>query len=141
MNKKNKNKILFWIPSFLWMIFIFLLSHRQTTGISGTQTQRFLFFKSLHLIEYTILFFLCLFSFAKTIKNKNPLFLSFLLSWFYAFSDEFHQSLVPGRNARLSDTFIDLTGICIGILIYFLIISKRGQKISFFKKIYRKFLS
>ena len=36
----------------------------------------------------------------------------------YAFSDEFHQSFVPGRNATLVDVAIDLTGCLIGLGVF-----------------------
>ncbi len=124
----KKTKILPWLPTLFWMAFIFYLSHRQTTGISGTRTQRFFFFKTLHIIEYTILFLLSLFSFIKTKINKKPLVSASALSLIYAFSDELHQYLVPGRTGRFSDVFIDLLGIVIGLGFYFLIIRKTGQK-------------
>lgn len=124
----KKTKFLPWLPTLFWMAFIFFLSQRQTTGISGTRTQRFFFFKTLHLIEYAILFLLSLFSFTKTKISKKPLVSAFSLSLIYAFSDELHQYLVPGRTARFSDISIDLFGILIGLGFYFLIIRKTKQK-------------
>jgi len=125
---KKITKLSPWLPTIFWMAFIFFLSQRQTTGISGTRTQRFFFFKTLHLIEYTILFLLSLFSFIKTKINKKPLVSAFILSLVYAFSDELHQYLVPGRTARFSDILIDLLGIIIGLVFYHLIIRKTRQK-------------
>jgi VanZ family protein len=119
------------------MAFIFFLSHQQTTGISGTRIERFFLFKTLHLIEYAILFLLSLFSFSHQALSgecahalsrsvhKKHLLQAFLFSWIYAFTDEFHQYLVPGRTAQLTDTLFDLAGISIGILIYLYLIPKK----------------
>lgn len=106
----DKEKILRFIPSLIWMIIIFYFSSRQTTGVQGTFTQRFLILKSLHLVEYAILFILFYFGFKKI---KPSLFTAYL----YALSDEFHQMFVPGREGRVRDTFIDLLGIFIGIFL------------------------
>lgn len=96
------------IPALLWMAFIFFLSSRQTTGIGTTRVDRFLILKSFHLIEYAVLFVLLFFA----TKKKQ---LSFFISYLYAISDELHQSFVPGRMGKFSDTIIDLIGIYIGI--------------------------
>ena len=103
------------LPTLLWMAFIFFLSSRQTAGITGTRTQRFLFFKSLHLLEYALLFLLSLNSFTHTgIRSKR--LAALLLSFAYAFSDEFHQRFVPGRQAKLSDVLIDLFGVFLALV-------------------------
>lgn len=39
------------------------------------------------------------------------------LAVLYAASDEFHQTLVPGRNGRLSDVIIDSVGVCSAMLV------------------------
>jgi VanZ family protein len=49
---------------------------------------------------------------------------SFLIAYLYSFSDEFHQYFVPGRTARLRDTFFDLAGIIIGFLIIKFLLKK-----------------
>jgi VanZ family protein len=99
-----------YIPAILWMILIFYMSSRPTDVIVLPSTQRFLFFKSLHLIEYAILFI-----FVQFAIKKNSL--SMAISYFYAITDEFHQSFIPGRSGQFSDTLIDLIGILIGLII------------------------
>tara|TARA_Y100000310_G_scaffold252325_1_gene259012 strand:- start:264 stop:623 length:360 start_codon:yes stop_codon:yes gene_type:complete len=115
-------KILRFIPSLLWMSFIFFLSAQSTTGIGQTKTSRFLILKTFHLIEYATLYILFYFS----LRRKKP---AMLLSYLYALSDEFHQTLVPGREGKITDTFIDLFGIVIGIFIV-----KKLIRISLIKK-------
>lgn len=94
------------------MSVIFYFSSRSTTGIGGSsETNRFLILKSFHLIEYGILAILLLFA---TLNKKLTIFIAYL----YAFSDEVHQYLVPGRTSRFRDTLIDLLGILIGVFIF-----------------------
>jgi VanZ family protein len=104
-------KIIRFIPALLWMGFIFYLSSQQTTGIGGdSYWQRFFILKTFHLIEYAVLFILINFAI-------NSKLYSLTLSYLYGISDEFHQSFIPGRTAKFIDTFIDLLGIFIGLLI------------------------
>lgn len=106
--KLLKNKYIRILPALIWMSFIFYLSSLSTTGVSGTQSQRFLILKTFHLIEYSVLFLLLRFALGKT---APAIFLSYL----FALSDELHQSLVPGREGKFTDTLIDLIGIVIGL--------------------------
>jgi VanZ family protein len=109
--KPSFKKIINFLPALIWMLVIFYFSSRQTTGIGGDSYWfRFVILKSFHLIEYAILVIL-LFLVVKKYK-----FL-ILISYLYALSDEFHQYFVPGRSAHFRDTFFDLTGIFIGILL------------------------
>jgi len=104
-------KLLKFLPAIIWMGIIFYFSSRQTTGIGGdSYWLRFSILKSFHLIEYAILFILWFVA----LKKFN---LSFLISYFYSFTDEFHQYFIPGRTAKLRDTLFDLGGIIIGFLI------------------------
>lgn len=107
------------------MLIIFYFSGQQTTGIHGTFSQRFVILKSFHLIEYAIL---CILLFIGFKKYKWTIFTAYL----FAISDELHQRFVPGREGRVRDTFIDLLGIFIGVIIirYFfsLFISKPKPK-------------
>ncbi len=65
--------------------------------------------KIFHLVEYAILSILAYRSF-----NKNRVkTLIFVLV--YAISDEIHQSFVPGREPRIRDVIIDLTGGYLGV--------------------------
>jgi VanZ family protein len=103
-------KYLRFIPSLIWMAIIFYFSSRQTTGIGGDSFWlRFFILKSFHLIEYGLLFIFINFAIN---NNLN----SIIISYLYGVSDEIHQSFIPGRTARLTDTLIDLLGIFIGLL-------------------------
>jgi VanZ family protein len=109
-------KIIRFLPSIIWMAFIFYLSSRQTTGIGGNSYWwRFIILKFFHIIEYGVL---AIVLFIATSKYNYSLFIGVL----YAISDEFHQSIVPGRTATLRDIFFDISGIFLGFLIISLLL-------------------
>ncbi len=47
---------------------------------------------------------------AGAVAGRAALGLAFAVSVLYGLSDEFHQSFVPGRSARLLDALIDAAG-------------------------------
>lgn len=110
----KQNKIIRFIPSIIWMIVIFYFSSRSTTGVPIAHNFQFIFFKSLHLIEYSILGFLLLFAF---LNFKYTLIIGYL----YAISDEIHQHFIIGRGSKFTDTLFDLVGIILGIFLFKLI--------------------
>ena len=74
--------------------------------------------KSAHVTEFLILaVFLMNVFLSWSVKRSRAALLSAASGVFYAASDEFHQTFVPGRAGRLSDVGIDSCGIILGILI------------------------
>lgn len=121
MEKKQYGKVGYWLPAFIWMGFIFFLSSRQSVSVSDTFLLNFLFFKTLHVVEYAVLF--TLFSRAVHLTwihadKSVVLRAAFLLTMCYAASDEIHQWFVPSRSATVRDGIID--GIGAGFVWYFL---------------------
>ena len=96
------------------MSVIFYFSSRPRIAVSEDYTLNFLFFKTLHVIEYGILFF---FSYRATYNlKKNPLasfWYAAAITVLYAISDEIHQTFVPTREGTVRDVFIDAIGIAI----------------------------
>ena len=94
----------------LWMLIIFYASSRQKIAISQSFWLSFLLFKSLHVIEYGVLFLLWAFA-----LNNKPYSIeaSILISSVYGIIDETHQTFVPTRQGRVQDVIIDITGILI----------------------------
>ena len=74
--------------------------------------------KIAHFSIYTLLgiLFTALLSTYK-IETKRKLIIALLVGAFYAFTDEFHQSFVPGRSAEITDVMIDSLGVLFGSLI------------------------
>jgi len=128
------------LPAIVWMVVIFFFSSRPRVVFSEDDLVNFLFFKSLHVIEYTVLSILYYlgvvkfefdFKINKIIKNFKKIkfnFQSFELASFltilYALSDEYHQTFVPGRFGTIRDVAID----SIGILICYFILKKISLK-------------
>ena len=128
----NRKLIKYWLPVFLWMVFIFWMS----TGTFSSQNTSFLIEpvlrflspeilpqqidlintlirKAGHVIEYFILSILLLRAFrgdSKESWNWRWASLSIILVVLYAAGDEFHQSFVPVRTASVVDVAIDTAG-------------------------------
>lgn len=90
--------------------------------------------KTAHAIEYALLsiFVLGAVSVEESIrKNRRSWVLGFIVTVFYAFTDEIHQLFVPGRIGRMSDVIIDSFGALIGMAIFaiiFYIFARRNKK-------------
>lgn len=79
----------------------------------------FLVRKMAHFTEYLILGILVLQLLSDYTKiNKRMLIVSLIICYLYAVSDEVHQIFIPGRTAKVLDTFIDGAGSLVGITIY-----------------------
>lgn len=100
------------------MTLIFYLSSQQKIAVSDDSLYNFLFFKSLHVIEYGILFFLVFFGVTNNSKKKFPqkLLISLMITFLYACSDEIHQLFVPTREGHMRDVMIDSVGMGIAYL-------------------------
>jgi VanZ family protein len=109
--------IYYWLPLLLWMGMIYLGSNQSKIGISEFLWINFVFFKSLHLLEYALLYLLwfrALYS-CNPQKNKINLYLvlAFCVTILYSSTDEFHQLFTPTRSGSLRDIFIDALGMLI----------------------------
>lgn len=136
-----------WIYLILWLLVIFIFSSQANSGdithnIIGevvntnytiTTTLNFLIRKLAHLTEYFILALLTI-SLLKeyTKKQKIIIITTIIFCFLYALTDEYHQSLVPGRSALFTDVLIDTTGSLIATIVYYLsnkkLITKRRNK-------------
>ncbi|OOM80338.1 VanZ family protein [Clostridium sp. BL-8] len=63
-----------------------------------------------------------IFSFNK--KGKGAVIYILFTCLFYAVTDEFHQSFVPGRTSMVSDILVDFSGAIIGLLIFYFVYYK-----------------
>lgn len=76
--------------------------------------------KAAHIFIYMVLSmsFLYLFtSWSKKNHYRNTLIASLLV----AISDEIHQLFILGRSGKVLDIFVDMTGVCIGLLVFYLL--------------------
>ena len=98
----SKNPLMRCLPALLMMLAIFLFS----AGSAVHTPQRLLgqiVNKGGHMIGYGILAL----AYWRLLEFRwNRRSLAWLMAVFYALTDEFHQSLVPGRHPSLCDVFI-----------------------------------
>lgn len=117
---KAHHKLIYWLPSFIWMCLIFLMSSRTTVQASTVDWFDFVIKKTAHFIEYFILNTLFLYSMKKTTSFSKPrlVFTALFLTILYAASDEFHQTFVSGRTGKPRDVFIDSFGASVSALLF-----------------------
>ncbi len=133
--KRNNRRRGLWyvLPWLLWVILIFLLSHQdkhETTLSSGwlrellamvglegewlrELARSWAFRKGMHMLVYAVLMWLTLRLSNAYWPDKTPFWRSFAFCLFYACSDEFHQTFIPGRFGTLWDVGIDSVGMLI----------------------------
>ena len=101
------------------MIMLFIFSSRQSIAVTHEFTSDFIIFKTLHIIEYAMLFFLVFRATFNTGKKplRNQLLQALIISVAYSVFDEYHQTFTPTRSGSPRDIFIDLIGIS-GMYLY-----------------------
>jgi len=102
----------FYLPAVLWGLCIFMLSSRPSVRVSVDYWYNFAFFKTLHLIEYAMLFTFLYRAVINTTdygKFKSGC-VALGLTIVYAISDEVHQTFVPTREGRVRDIVFDTIG-------------------------------
>ena len=112
----------FWFPVIVWMGVIFTFS--SIPDLKSGLKEDFILRKIAHITEFAILTFL-LFR-AISVQGGKAIIYSLIIALFYAFSDEFHQSFVQGRECSFRDVGIDSVSILITISLCY-IKSRKGR--------------
>ena len=132
----HRRDLRLWLPALLWMLVIYLGSSRSAlpgplgeSSLLGNVLRA-----ALHLAEYAVLGFLV----QRTARQSQssaastpawagssllgslsrPSVWAWALCLAYACFDEWHQSLVPGRQASLLDILLDAAGAAAGIWLH-----------------------
>ncbi|MCK4591993.1 VanZ family protein [Candidatus Parcubacteria bacterium] len=112
-NSKTKSIIKFWLPVFLWCAVIYYFSAIPNLKSDLPNQWDFVLRKIAHMAEYGILTILLFRVYFKsngfTIKKSISFAIIFALT--YAFTDEYHQLFVFGREGSLVDVFVDSLGV------------------------------
>lgn len=132
----NKKKIISLIPIIMVMIAIFMFSS-QNGNESSELSDKFSFEflerifsentiyvirKSAHFIIYAMLgFFMALHMNFYRISLKMKYFISLLICFLYASTDEIHQLFVAERNGQFSDVILDTFGSFAGMMVFCII--------------------
>ncbi len=114
-----KRFVFYWFPPLLWMVFIFTLSSQKSISATHVYVYDFLIFKTLHMIEYAVLYLLLYRAFHNISIPKNHQYaFSALIAVVFSLTDEFHQLFVSTRTGQIRDVFIDIVGM---LIMYYII--------------------
>lgn len=106
-----------YMPPFIVMGVIFVLSHQPILPGVAQAAGDFVFKKGAHMGIYGLLFWSWYRALITHGKQSLPRYIAvFLLCLLYAISDEWHQSMVAGRTGRAMDVLFDVQGM--GIMLY-----------------------
>jgi VanZ family protein len=125
-NTKTFSKL--WLPVITYAILIFWISSvERPFGIELKITNAD---KVIHFLEYSIFGFLLIRAIhgSNAVISRNAaILMTFAIGTFYGFTDELHQSVVPGRFATVTDFVFDSIGSFAGAII-FTIKNSQGNK-------------
>lgn len=101
---------------------IFYLSDQPDLKSSFPGGVDFILRKAAHITEFAILTFLIWHASVESVdpeskKSKKIVVVAFLFAFFYAISDEYHQTFVLGRVGAVKDVLIDSMGIIIATIV------------------------
>ena len=106
-----------WLPVILWSWVIFWFSSRTFPVSSEMYWKDFIVKKTAHLIEYAVLSVLYFRALKESgMERKNAAILAIILCFLYGASDEIHQAFTPGREPKVRDALIDVTGAGLAML-------------------------
>jgi len=139
-NIYRHKKFIAWLLVFIWMSFIFYLSHqsgfessRLSSGFMdkiltvftwlfhshiNVNNFHFIIRKGAHFFAYFILGMLVVHALFKENNKKKEIIAALFICIMYAITDEIHQSFIPGRSGEIRDVLIDSCGAVIGIGLY-----------------------
>ena len=101
-----------WLAVVFWTAAIFAFSAVSSLASPFEPLHDFILRKLAHIGEYMILTALLFWALRGHIaRNSYALLIAAVMAVLYAFSDEWHQTFVPGREGSLLDVGIDALGI------------------------------
>ena len=107
-----------WMPPVAWMALIFFLSAQPDLPSAPGPWLDTLLKKTGHALSYGVLSWLYWRALRQRFQATATLrVVSASLALAYALSDEYHQTLVPGRDGRLWDVVIDGSGAVVAMLL------------------------
>jgi len=133
INNKKFQKHEKWFLVVFWAAGIFYLSSSPLDEFFwGFDAWEFIIRKLAHMFVFGVLFFL-IFRYLSYTEKRNlhwNLLWAFIFSVLYGISDEYHQTLVPGRHGTATDVLIDTIGILIASwLVYYEYYHQKNKKL------------
>jgi len=114
---KKVEKLKLWLPVVVWAGVIFGFSSMAINKQAEFSWFDFVIKKTAHVVEYAILYFLLFRAMSEKGKKigRKIWVTSLILVMIYAFSDEWHQTFVPGREGTLRDVGFDTIGAMLSL--------------------------
>jgi VanZ family protein len=109
------------------VIYIFNVLGLNLNSILG-ELSNYIVRKGAHFTEYFILCLLTYNAIKDDFKLNKALFLSVVVVFLYACTDEFHQGFVPGRGPAFKDVLIDTSGGIVAAGFIYLLRFKKLKK-------------
>jgi VanZ family protein len=106
-----------WVPAFLLMVIIFILSSFPGDSLPYFGYWDVLLKKGGHALGYGLLGLAYFSALPRRLSFRYRWFLALLMAVLFALSDEFHQSFVLGRTSSLGDILIDGFGAALALMI------------------------
>ncbi len=113
---RSRRAAVLWIAAIAYATAIFVVSS-QPVPAPGEEALALVGDKALHAVEYAGFAVLLTLAIASTPSPRitpRAALIAFAGSVLYAASDEFHQTLVPGRQGALADLVADAAGAFLG---------------------------
>lgn len=120
---KKHIRLILWLPVFIWLEIIFLLSSIPASLLPHMLSDSWLFWahRIAHICEYSTLGILLIRAY-KFERGQMSLKMIIFLMFFILLAgllDEWHQSFVPGRHAQFIDAYFDTICGTLGMFIYY----------------------
>lgn len=121
-----------WLGVFVWMGLIFGFSEIPSLATPFESGYDFTFKKVAHLVEYGVLTCLLFSALDSHIKRKAyVVVIAMVAAILFAFSDEWHQTFVPGRRGSLWDVGIDALGVA-AVALWLTVWERKPQPVKMF---------
>ncbi|MBC7361283.1 MAG: VanZ family protein [Candidatus Aminicenantes bacterium] len=121
-------KIVYFLPAAVYCALMFFLSSKSLKIKLG-----FIYWdKGAHWLEFMILGFLLAFGFFNYFPGKTFLnsYLTLMIGILIGLTDELHQLFVPGRQCDWRDWIADITGVVVGLALFWFIDRRLGRQLS-----------
>ncbi len=126
--RARRGALLRWLPALGWMALIFVLSSQSGLAVTEDVAVERPLRGVAHLASFAVLAALVLFALRGPQRPTiGSAALALAISIVYAFSDEWHQSMVPDRTGRLEDVVTDVTGALVGLAVAALILRSAAR--------------
>ena len=120
----------YWLPLICWGLVMFLFSAKPTSSTSEIYWEDFFVKKTAHIVEYFVFTFLAFRALLNTGVNKIKAgYISILVAFIFAATDEFHQSFTPGRDPTLRDVLFDTIGATLAVYVIWNYLPKAPKKL------------